>query len=100
MKKSSLSRFRFPAVAAVITGKVSGRTIKKAVADGADFLELRVDTFRELGIGPLVESIKGIGKLKGARAVPLIITVRKMEEGGARISDKERAAIFKALMPY
>lgn len=101
MKKSSLSRYRFPAVAAVITGKASGRTIQKAVTDGAGFLELRVDTFREQGIGPLVESIKGIRKLKGARAVPLIITVRKKEEGGgARISDKQRSAIFEALMPY
>lgn len=101
MKKSSLSRYRFPAVAAVITGKASGRTIQKAVAGGAGLLELRVDTFKELGIGPLVESIKGIRKLEGARAVPLIITVRKKEEGGgARISDKQRAAIFEALMPY
>lgn len=101
MKKSLLSRYRFPAVAAVITGKAGGRTIKKAVSEGADFLELRVDTFRQRGIRPLVESIEGIRKIKGAKAVPLIITVRKMEEGGgAWISDKERIEIFRALMPY
>ncbi len=101
MKKSSFSWRRFPGVAAVITNRADPRTIRKAVSEGADFLELRVDTFRQLGIRPLVESIKGIRNIAGARAVPLIITVRKAEEGGgAIIGDRQRAAIFKALMPH
>ena len=79
-----------PLIAGVIVGGVKGSTVKKALRDGADILELRVDTFKE------TKDLRTC-----CPAVPVLLTVRSIKEGGARpIADKKRAGIFDALMPF
>ncbi|MBI5588217.1 MAG: type I 3-dehydroquinate dehydratase [Deltaproteobacteria bacterium] len=94
MKKGSIAPGS--RVAGVIVGKVTDSTVKKALRDGADILELRVDTFEDRDPERLKKTIKTIhGRL------PLLITVRSMKEGGRNpISDKKRVDIFEALMPF
>lgn len=88
-------------VAGVITGGVNKSVVNKAIGDGADALELRVDTFREKDFKLIAEEVKGLKRLLAAKNTPLIITVRSCREGGERkIPDKERAGLFLALLPY
>lgn len=85
-----------PAVAGVIVGKVKDSTVKKALRDGADILEVRVDTFKETDPEALKKDLKAI-----RRSLPVLLTVRSVREGGAApIKDKKRAEVFEALMPF
>lgn len=84
-------------VAAVMTGRVSVATAKRAAALGAGLIELRVDTFAGLEACELAESIE---KLKKNTGLPILLTIRSDKEGGrARIPEKERAALYEALIP-
>ena len=88
-------------VAGVITGGVRESIVRKAVNAGADSLELRVDTFREKDPGRVAAQVRGLKRLSYAKKTPLIITVRCAAEGGERnISDKDRARLYDALIPY
>lgn len=87
-----------PKIAAVIIGSAARTAIKKAVSQGADLLEARIDTFRSLDPASIAVSLK---ELKRSSRLPLILTVRSKKEGGARdIPDKKRLELFTALMPF
>lgn len=78
-----------PKVVATVT---SMDEAKEAVSLGADIIEVRVDLLKEEP-QPLVERIFKLNK-------PLVITIRPTWEGGAyKGSDKDRARLFKALVP-
>lgn len=85
-----------PMAAGVIADRVDSKALKRAIAEGADLLELRVDTFKDLDPEALEKDIRAVrGRL------PLLITVRSVKEGGVnRIPDKKRLEIFNALMPF
>lgn len=90
-----------PLIAGVIAGGVSAGAVKKAMRDGADCLELRIDTFKNKDRGVLVDAIKRIRSIKEAKKARLLITVRSKKEGGVSdISDAERVGIYRALMPF
>lgn len=64
----------------------------------ADIIELRVDMFSDTAVGSVVASTVGIRDKFGK---PLIVTVRRSEEGGAMtLNDDERLAIFRALLDH
>ncbi|MBI5827697.1 MAG: type I 3-dehydroquinate dehydratase [Deltaproteobacteria bacterium] len=98
LKKKRAWPLKTPAVAGVIVDGVKKGTLKKTLLNGADCLEVRVDTFAVRDLDALKE---GVGRLKESAGVPLIITVRSRKEGGGRsMPDNRRAEIFKALMPF
>jgi len=89
-----------PRVAAVITGKVDPRTVKKASSAGADLMEVRVDTLDERDPGRLANDFALLAELTAEKKIPIILTVRSAGEGGAvRMGDAERLALFSALIP-
>lgn len=90
-----------PRVAAVITGGVEARTVRKALRDGADLIEIRVDTFEDLDIDSLTGAFKRLTGITAPAGVPVVLTVRSAREGGkTAIPDKTRAGIFDALIPF
>jgi len=90
-----------PAITAVIVERIEKRTVMKALAAGADMLELRVDTFAQRGPGALVRAVKRLKGYDGAAKTPLILTCRARSEGGVNeISSREKRLIFQALMPF
>lgn len=87
-----------PLAAGVVTGSISAPVVKKAVRQGADILEVRLDTFKDLTPEGLVKSFK---KLKASTGLPLLATVRSRKEGGSQgLSDQKRAEVFKIAMPF
>lgn len=85
-----------PEIAGVIAGGINKDAVKKAISSGADCLELRVDTFKNIDLSALRAGVK---ELKGFKK-PIIITVRSAKEGGgADIADTVREEIFKTLTP-
>lgn len=86
-----------PWAAAVITDGVSRRTVLKAISEGADIMEARVDTFPSLEAGQIADSLINLKKIS---KLPLLLTIRSASEGGSRhIPDKKRAELFASLMP-
>ncbi len=87
-----------PAAAGVIIGGINSRVVAKAVSQGADILEIRLDTFDDLTD---VGVRKGLKRLKEVTPLPILLTLRSKKEGGAAdISDKERLHIISAAIPY
>lgn len=87
-----------PKAAGVIVEKIDIGAVKKAVSVGADLLEVRVDSFSDLDPASLAENLKKLKKISG---LPIILTVRSKKEGGIKpLSDRTRAALFDALIPY
>jgi 3-dehydroquinate dehydratase-1 len=87
-----------PCVAAVITGGVNAGPVRKAASLGAGLLEIRVDTFPAIEPGRLLASFE---KLKKITELPILLTIRSAKEGGqAQLSDRQRAALFSALIPF
>ena len=87
-----------PKIAAVITGSAASTVVEKAVSQGADLLEARIDTFRSLDPASLAVALK---ELKRSSRLPLILTVRSKKEGGARdIPDEKRLELFNSLMKF
>jgi len=87
-----------PKIAAVITGSTASTVVEKAVSQGADLLEARIDTFRSLDPASLAVALK---ELKRSSRLPLILTVRSKKEGGARdIPDEKRLELFNSLMKF
>ncbi|MBT9132315.1 type I 3-dehydroquinate dehydratase [candidate division NPL-UPA2 bacterium Unc8] len=97
---SKLDSFKIggePALVAVIWGENIGELGAKAKEEGADILELRLDKFRQLNQSLLLESIGEIKKL----GLPLIATVRRIDEGGEReIKEEERLRLLQSIFPY
>jgi 3-dehydroquinate dehydratase-1 len=81
-----------PFVCAVITDSIDGKALKRAEEQGADLVELRLDTFKDRkGIKEKLEKIE----------LPVLLTIRSKREGGKiKIGDAERLALFKELTPY
>ncbi len=67
-----------PALAAVVTGSIKLRLIKKAKTQGASLIELRLDTFETRNVFKLRQEIAAI-KAQGLR---VLLTVRSKKEGG------------------
>ena len=87
-----------PKAAGVIVEGIKTGAIKKAVVQGADLLEVRVDSFVDLDPVSLAVSLRKLKKISG---LPIILTVRSKKEGGLQpLSDRTRAALFEALIPY
>jgi 3-dehydroquinate dehydratase type I len=85
-----------PVICGVLAGRVGYGAALRAGRDGADMLELRVDSFAEADHARMVADVKRLGCL----GLPLLLTVRSAKEGGARrMSDAERMGHFRALMP-
>ncbi len=90
-----------PLVAAVIVDGVSTGAVRKALALGADMLELRVDTFKDRGAQSVVKMFQRLKKIKGVKSIPILLTVRSKGEGARfEIKDAGRLAIFRALIPF
>lgn len=87
-----------PLIAAVITGGVNAGAIRKAASLGAGLLELRVDSFTSIEPGRLLASFE---KLKKITELPILLTIRSAKEGGqAELPDRERVAMYGALIPF
>lgn len=87
-----------PLIAAVITGAVDAGAVRKAASLGAGLLELRVDTFTSIQPVRLLASFE---KLKKITELPILLTIRSAKEGGqAKLSDRERASLYSALIPF
>lgn len=85
-----------PRVAGVIVDGWNKAIVDRAVAEGADLLELRIDCFKSLKEERVLEAVTKIKK----RGLPLIATIRKKEEGGKKsIDDKRRLQLFKKVIP-
>ncbi len=85
-----------PRIAAVITGGLSSSLLRKAKRDGADLLELRVDTFRRLAL----EGLKKDVMQARATGLPLLLTVRSATEGGSKgLDDQRRLLLYRELTP-
>lgn len=95
---SSSTGFGQARTAAVITGGSSDSAAEKAVSGGAGLIEARVDTFRSLDPQAVSYFLK---KLKKTAGLPIILTIRSRAEGGAAsMTEKERLALFTALIPW
>jgi 3-dehydroquinate dehydratase-1 len=89
-----------PSVAAVITGKIDPRAVKRALRAGADLIEVRLDTFDEQDSERLARAFDRLAELASIEKIPVILTVRSSAEGGKRaIPDADRLDIFRALIP-
>lgn len=104
MKIGRIELGRAPALAGVIVDSFHRGKIKKAVRDGADLVELRLDTFRKRNPAALVKTLRafrGGGGDGGGGGVPLVLTIRSKAEGGRyTVKDSERLELFNALMPF
>jgi len=102
MKKKNNPLFtKAPTITAVIVERIDKRTVQKALAAGADMLEIRVDTFRKRDTESLVRALKRLRGFEGVSGVPLLLTCRDVTEGGVNaVAVKEKKLIFKALMPF
>ena len=100
MKMSGL-KIGAPMAAAVIVDGVSTEAVGKALALGADMLELRVDTFKDRSTESLVKAFQRLKKIKGVKGIPILLTVRSKDEGARfEIKDGARLEIFRALIPF
>lgn len=89
---------RSSAAAGVIIGGINGRAVAKGVSEGADILEIRLDTFADL---TPIKAQRELERLKGISSLPILLTLRSKKEGGsADISDKERLSIISAAIRY
>ncbi|MBI5560236.1 MAG: type I 3-dehydroquinate dehydratase [Deltaproteobacteria bacterium] len=95
MKIGSIELNRTPAVAGVITGPVTRKILARAKREGADLIELRLDTLKDRDPGKLKEALG-----KRPRGVPILLTIRDKKEGGRfHLSDGERMSLFTELIP-
>lgn len=100
MKMSGL-KIGAPLVAAVIVDGVSTGAVGRALAHGADMLELRVDAFKDRGAESLVKAFQRLKAIKGVKGIPILLTVRSKDEGARfEIEDAGRLEIFRALTPF
>lgn len=87
-----------PLIAGVITGSVDSKIVGKAVKDGTDMLEIRVDTFSQKVLKNAKNELKTAKKLSKK---PILLTVRSAKEGSKKdLSPKLREELFKELIPF
>ncbi|HBG46284.1 MAG TPA: type I 3-dehydroquinate dehydratase [Deltaproteobacteria bacterium] len=95
---SRIKKSRGPKAAAVIVGMISPSIVKRAISNGADLLEVRIDTFRDKKPEVLAASLKD---LKKSCKLPIILTIRSRAEGGqAHLDDDTRISLFNTLIPF
>ena len=88
---------RVPRIAAVIRGPQLVELAVRAREDGADILEVRVDLFQKVNLVGLKKDLRII---KQKAKLPLIVTVRRKDEGGGRrYLERERLRLLKSLIP-
>ena len=86
------------AAAGVIIGRIDNRVVARAVSQGADIIEVRLDTFDDLSPVKVERALK---HLREITSVPILLTLRSRREGGtAEISDKERLNIITEAIRY
>jgi 3-dehydroquinate dehydratase-1 len=88
-------RPRHPTLIAPFTDRTPERTLARAVQDGLDLLEARVDLFHE-------RDVEAVGaRLERARSfAPVLLTIRAAAEGGGwKRSEAERFELYAALLP-
>ena len=96
MRLGSLVLGKRPVLVGVLTGFSGKGALRNALKIGIDAIEVRVDHFESREAAPLMSLLEG---LRG-KGLPVITTVRSSREGGKYpISDRERIALFSALMP-
>jgi len=84
-----------------MVGGIRDAAVKKAIKDGADLFEVRIDTFKKRDAASLDEAMKRLRALNRRARLGVILTVRSVSEGGRfHIPGPERAAIFDSLMAY
>ncbi|MEE8574706.1 MAG: type I 3-dehydroquinate dehydratase [Thermodesulfobacteriota bacterium] len=95
MKIGKLTLGKVPSLSGVIVSNLTPAVVSKAVRDGSDFIELRVDTFKDRSPAHILGAIE-----KSKNTPPIILTIRSKKEGGeVKISDSERLELFKELLP-
>lgn len=96
-KKQARDPFKasgLPTIAGVVVESINMGALKKARKEGAELLELRIDTFKDRNPLKLKEKIK-LAKTIG---LPLLLTIRSKKEGGKfNVSDDERGKLFSEL---
>lgn len=86
-----------PRVAAVITDDKNEQSLKNAIKQGADLLELRIDFFKGIEPENLSKTVRKIKK----SGIPLIATVRSKTEGGKKsLTDRQRKEIFQYIISF
>ncbi len=85
-----------PKIAAVVVGSTAMAAVKKAVREGADLIEARIDMMRSLDP---IRLAAYLDEIRHSSRLPLILTIRSKKEGGARdIPDEQRLSLFNSLM--
>ncbi len=98
MKFGRIELGKVPGVAGVIVDSIDRGRLKKAVREGADLVELRLDTLRKRDPASIVKTLR---LFRSEGAVPLVLTVRSKAEGGRyTVKDPERLELFNSLIPY
>ncbi len=86
-----------PMVAGVLVDSIDSRKVNRAKRDGADLVEVRVDTLKNREPPAL---LKGFQRIRAA-GLGIILTIRSTEEGGRLpLNDAERLGLFSALVPH
>lgn len=90
------STLKGPAIAGVVTGSIKIALVKRAKAQGAAIIEVRLDTFTDREPTLLK---KGIADIK-ARGLKVLLTIRSKKEGGKlAVPPRERLDLFTELIP-
>jgi 3-dehydroquinate dehydratase-1 len=83
-----------PRVVLVVNGPAAG--LRRIIRQGIDVLEARVDRFPSREPAHVIVTVRALKRLR----LPLIGTVRSHAEGGAaRLSDRQRIALYEAIAP-
>ncbi len=86
------------AAAGVIVGRINSKVVAKAVSQGADIIEVRLDTFDDLSPA---KAEKALEHLREITSLPILLTLRSGREGGMiGISDKVRLNIITEAIRY
>lgn len=95
LQLGSVSLGDVPRVVLALNDGVAIDEVKTALDKGADIIELRVDLFSSTEPAH-VQSV-----FQRYEGIPVLATIRSKSEGGKwNASESERAALYKAVMPY
>jgi 3-dehydroquinate dehydratase-1 len=98
MKLGKIEVGKAPLVAGVMVGSIDKGNLKKAVRQGADLIELRLDTLPTRNKASILKAVK---VFRNDGGIPLILTIRSKIEGGRfAIKDSERLKLFHTLIPF
>lgn len=89
-----------PRIAGVLAGAIRVPDARKAASDGADLLEVRVDTLEKKDPASVKRALERLRR-SDAGGLPVILTVRSGREGGqGGLGDKARVELYQELMGY